>query len=223
MIKLEELKQTLPRTLNKYVSEEFVDNLNNMIDDPQIMDTFRENLLGHISILQSSRHSMEEYVNAVKFITYKLVGKKDIDAYAIVFPDRYNKLINKGLDRSEIGPYVSAYNKSKLVVKLLEQTLIPSHIINAPLHQKAINELVNIGLNGTNEMARVNALSKVAELTKMPEETKIKLDIGYENNNAIDELRQATQELARQQKLSIESGSSKVIDIAHSKVIKTEK
>jgi hypothetical protein len=221
-IEYDDFRKALPSKHRHWLSEELVDKINDMAEDPQLMETFRDNLFGCMDVLSNSRNNVTEYVNAVKYISLRLMGNKDLDAYSIVFPDRYKKLEEKGLSRSEMGSYVAAYNKSKIVVKLMEQTLIPSYIVNAPLHQKAINELVNIGLNGRSEMARVNALSKVAELTKMPEENRIKLDIGIDNGDAINELRKATQELAKQQKLAIESGANTTKEIAHSNIITVE-
>jgi hypothetical protein len=216
---IKEFKESLPNRLGRHITESMVKKIEDIEDNPIVADTYRENLLGHTNILNNSRYSIEDYVNAVKYITYKLVGNADIDAYKIVFPDRYNRLVAKGLDRSGIGPYVSAYNKSKLVVELLEQTMIPTHIVNAPLHQQSINELVNIGMNGRSEIARVQALKAVVEATKAPEESKIKIDVGIDAGDSIKDLREAAAMLAKQQRLAIENGGSKVLDIAESKIV----
>jgi hypothetical protein len=210
--------EVLPKNQRKLVTPKLVDKINEMGEDPHLLGSFEDNLLSYGHILANGKYKIEDYVNAVRFVSYKLLGKNDIDCYAVVFPERYKKLRNEGVSRSDMSPYVSAYTKNKLVVQILEQTLVPAHIIKAPLHFEAINELMQIGLTGRSEVARVQALSKVADLTKAPETTKIELDIGMKENDVIADLRTATQELAKQQKLAIESGVQSTKEIAHSKI-----
>jgi hypothetical protein len=219
MLTVDLVKASVPKNQKSSITSQLVDKLNSMNEDPKLLGSFEENILGYSEVLKSGKYKVEDYVNAVRFVSYKLIGKSDIDAYMAVFPHRYQKLVDTGVSRSEMGPYVSAYNSNKLVVQILEQTLVPAHIIKAPMHFQAINELMKIGLDGRSEMARVQALGKVADLTKAPETQKIELDIGVKQVDEIAELREVTQRLAQQSKLAIESGVQTTLDIAHSKVL----
>jgi hypothetical protein len=222
MITYDVLKDSVPKNQRKLVTPELVEKLNKWNDDPTLLGQFEENLLGYTGVLKTGRYKLENYFDAVRFVSYKLIGRSDIDAYMSVFPDRYQRLVDEGYTRSDMGPFVSAYATNKLVATITEQALVGAYIIKAPMHFEAINELMKIGLEGRSEIARVNALSKVADLTKAPETTKIELEIGTKENDAIAELREVTQKLARQQKLAIESGVQSTKEIAHSKILEAE-
>ena len=50
----------------------------------------------------------------------------------------------------------------------------------------------------------------------------MELDIGVKEDSSIAQLRQATLELARQQRLSMEAGQMNAQEIAHSQVVRKE-
>lgn len=221
MIEYNAFKDLVPKTQRGLITPEFVDKLNEWNADPKLVDSFKENLLSYTGVLKDGKYKLEDYVYAVKYVSYKLLGSSDIDAYAITFPDRYQRLTDEGLDRNGISPYAAAYKKNKLVNAIIEQTLVPTHVLNAPLFQSALNELAYIMINGKSEMARVNAATSILAATKQPEKTKIELDISVNNKDAISELRRATEELANAQLESIKSGAS-VKQIAESRILDAE-
>lgn len=221
MIEYNAFKDLVPKTQRGMITPEFVDKLNEWNTDPKLVDSFKENLLSYTGVLKDGKYKIEDYVYAVKYVSYKLLGSSDIDAYAITFPDRYQRLTDEGLDRNGISPYAAAYKKNKLVNAIMEQTLVPSHVLNAPLHQTALNELAQIMMYGKSEMARVNAATSILAATKQPEKTKIELDISVNNKDAISELRRATEELAAAQLESIKAGAS-VKTIAESRITDAE-
>lgn len=221
MIEYNVFKDLVPKTQRGLITPEFVDRLNEWNNDPKLVESFKENLLSYTGVLKDGKYKLEDYVYAVKYVSYKLLGSSDIDAYAITFPDRYQRLTDEGLDRNGISPYAAAYKKNKLVNAIIEQTLVPSHVLNAPLHQEALNELAYIMVNGKSEMARVNAATAIIAATKQPEKTKIELDISVNNKDAINELRRATEELAMAQMNSIKAGVG-VKEIAESRIVEAE-
>lgn len=221
MIEYNAFKDLVPKTQRGLITPEFVDKLNEWNADPKLVDSFKENLLSYTGVLKDGKYKLEDYVYAVKYVSYKLLGSSDIDAYAITFPDRYQRLTDEGLDRNGISPYAAAYKKNKLVNAIIEQTLVPTHVLNAPLFQSALNELAYIMINGKSEMARVNAATSILAATKQPEKTKIELDISVNNKDAISELRRATEELAAAQLESIKAGAS-VKTIAESRITDAE-
>jgi hypothetical protein len=221
MIELQALKDLLPKTQRGLVTEELVDKLNQWNEDPKLVESFKENLLGFTNVLKDGKYKLDDYFNAVRFVSYKLLGYTDIDAYTVVFPERYERLRNDGLERTEIGAYCTAYKKNKLVVAIMEQTLVPTHVLNAPLYQEALNELASIMTTSRSDMARVNAATAILAHTKAPEITKIELDIGVKETSAIEDLRKATEELVLAQRKSIEAGVA-VKQIAESTIIEAE-
>ena len=220
-IKLETLKDLAPKGQRGMITPELVAKLNDWNKDPKLMESYSDNVLTYISVLKEGRFKITDYMNAVRFVSYKLMGYSDIDAYAIAFPERYERLRGEGLTRDEISPYTSAYKKNVLVAKIFEQTVIPVNVLNNHMAQDALNELMRVGLHGRSEIARVAALSKVLDKTDAPETKKFQLDLGVETSDAIAELHKATRELAEEQLASIKAGNS-VKAIAESTVIEAE-
>lgn len=220
-ISVEALKAVTPKSQRTMITEDLVGKLNEWDKDPKLMESFKTNVLSYISVLKEGKFKVTDYMNAVRFVSYKLMGYTDVDAYVITFPERYQRLIDEGVPRSEVSPYVSAYKNNALVAKIFEQTIVPTHVLNAPMQQEALNELMRLGLNARSEMARVNALSKVLDATKAPETAKIELDLKMDNKDAIAELRKATEDLAVEQLRSIQAGKA-VKEIAESTIIEAE-
>lgn len=221
-ITLDVLKGVTPRKQKSMITQDVVDKINKWNEDPRLLEGYSENVLSYIKVLQDGRFKITDYLNAVRYVSYKMLGFNDIDAYAATFPDRYQKLIDEGLERTEIGAYTNAYKNNKLVAKIFEQTVIPLHVTNNHMGQEALNELMKIGLNGRSEMARVAALSKVLDKTDVPEVKKLQLDIGVEANDAIEELRRAQAKLAEAEYKAITSGSRTVKEVAESIIVEAE-
>jgi len=215
----EMLKRCMPAKVHGNLSDEFVLTLNNNITDPNFREIYRENLLGFTAILQEGRYKLQSYVDAVKFVSYKLLGSTDVKAYAQTFPDRYQRLLDAGSDSKTISSYVSAYkNKNQIVSKVFEQSMMPTHIINADLFQKAINSQADLMINARSEKVRSDAANSLLTHLKPPETKKVEVDIGVNQDSGISELRKATQELVRIEKQRIIDKTLTPQEVAQSKL-----
>jgi hypothetical protein len=148
-----------------------------------------------------------------------MMGKTNIDAYSLTFPDRIKRFTKIKKTAKEISSIVAIYNRSKLVNLIYEQTLIPSWILNQDLYQKALNTQAELMITAKSEKVRSDAANSLLTHLKRPETTKVELDVTHKEDSSISELRQATLELARQQRLMIEAGQSNADEIARSNII----
>jgi len=225
-VTLDSLKAVTPKSQRSMITTELVDKLNQWGEDPKLLESYGENVLSYISVLRDGKFKIDDYMNAVRFVSYKLMGYTDIDAYTITFPDRYQRLIDDGVPREDMSPYVAAYKKNMLVVKIFEQTVIPVRVTNNHMAQEALNELMRIGLNGRSEMARVAALSKVIDKTDATEDSKLQIDIGVNNASIIDDYELAMKKMAEKQlELMAQGGDLKAItnaSIKRDEVIEVE-
>ena len=193
------------------------------------IEYIHENMISMLDVIRDGDYKYESYVNAVKYVSYKLMGKSNIEAYQLTFPERYNRLIeryrNEGLDddaiSKNISGFVAAYNRGKLVNKLLGQTLIPDYIINAPLRQQAILELAKLMTGARSEMVRFNAANSLVTNLRMPETAKVQVDINNKSD-AIDALTETIRSLAAKQREHIEVGSMSPTDVAEMKIIEAK-
>lgn len=215
----EEFRQALPGQIKNRISPQVMNSVNQVLKDPIFREHFKENLLSYTSVLQSGKYKLASYVDAVKYVSFKLMGLSNQDAYAKTFPNRMNTLIAEGASDKAISAYVAAYNKTKLVNAIWEQTLIPTWVLNAATRQKAINVQSELMLTAKSEKVRCDAAATLIRELAPPETAKLEVDIGIKENSSIEELRQAALELATQQRKLIEGRQLSAEDVAHSKIV----
>jgi hypothetical protein len=218
---LVQLQASMPKKFRHNVTEDMVKFINATEGD-EFRDVYKENLLGFSDVMQLGRYGMTEYLNAVKFVSYKLLGDSNTIAYAKVFPDRYQRLVDKNTPMKTISSFSTTYNKGALVHKILERTLVPVHILNMDIHQEAINIQAELMRDAKSETVRQKAAECLIMQLKAPETAKIEVDVNY-NNDSIDELRATTRALAQQQLKLIQSGAVTAEDMAHSDIIARKK
>ena len=217
---VDQFQRALPAQIKGTVNQQLVDDINKLFNDPVLMHNFRDNLLGFSGVMRDGKFKMQDYINAVKYVSYKLLGSSNIDAYVKTFPDRYQMYIANKTSDKDIASYVSSYNKNKLVNLIYEQALVPTHILNADLLQKAINTQAQIMCDpDVSPKVRSDAANSLMTHLKAPETKKIELDIGLKQDNTIDDLRRATQELREAQKNAMMLGNASAKDIAHSGIL----
>lgn len=219
---VDQFKQALPDKVKKSINQELIDQINKTLSEPELFEQYRDNLLSYAKVMQDGRFKVSEYVNAVKYVSHKLMGCTNIDAYSKTFPDKIQRFAVQNVAPKDIASYVTAYNKSKLVNLIFEQTLIPSYVLNQDLYQKALNVQAELMVTANSEKVRTDAANSLLTHLKPPEVKKVELDIGVKEDSSINQLRQATLELARQQRLALEAGQVLAKDVAHSRVVPAE-
>lgn len=215
---LDQFKQALPDKVKKSVSQELIDQVNSTLSDPDMFEAYRDNLLSYTKVMADGRFKVSEYINAVRYVSHKLMGCTNIDAYTKTFPDKYTRFVAQGVQAKDIASYVTAYNKSKLVNLIFEQTLIPSYVLNQDLYQKALNVQAELMVSAKSEKVRADAANSLLTHLKMPEKQKVELEVSVKEDSSIAQLRTATLELARQQRLSMEAGQMNAQQVAHSRL-----
>ena len=207
---LDQFKQALPDKFKKTVNQELVDQINHTLSDPLMFETYRDNLLSYAQVMQDGRFKIVDYVQAVKYCSHKIMGATNIEAFVKTFPKRYQRFLDNGVSQKDIASYITSYNKNKLVNLILEQSLIPSWVLNQDLYQKAINVQADLMMNANSEKVRSDAANSLLNHLKPPEVQKVELDIGLKPNSMLEELKNSLFDLAAQQKKVVEAG---VVDI----------
>lgn len=218
MIPLEAVKKQLPKWHRSMITQEFLDKIEDSVRDKEIAESFKEGFISYIKVLSTGKYKLEDYISAVKYISYKLLGYSNVDAYASVFPERFQRLKDEGQER--ISSYVSAYNSNKLVCLIYEQTMVPTYVLNAPLHQEALNELAKMIKDpSVRGMTKVKACEAILQYTKAPEVVKGEITIGIDQQDTISELREITEKLAETHKALLMRNIKSLQEVAESKII----
>lgn len=215
----EQFIRVLPPQIKTRVTDELVDSINGLMSDQRLRENFRENLLSFTSVMANGKYKIGDYVNAVRYVSHKLLSATNIEAYTKTFPDRYQRLLDEKAEDKTIASYSTAYNKTQLVQKIMAQTLTPVHILNADLYQKALNRQAFLMTSAASEKVQSDAANSLLTHLKPPETQKIELDVNVKEDKSINELREATLALAKRQRQMIEAGAMTPKQVAHSEVI----
>lgn len=216
---IDQFKAALPDKVKKSINQELIDQINSTLSEPEMYETYRENLMSYTKVMQEGKFKISEYINAVKYVSHKLMGCTNLDAYSKTFPDKILRFTAQQVASKDIASYVTAYNKSKLVNLIYEQTLIPSYVLNQDLYQKALNVQADLMIHAKSEKVKSDAANSLLTHLKPPEVKKVELDIGIKEDSSIAALRATTLELARQQRLVMEAGAMNAQEVAHSRII----
>lgn len=218
MLTLDEFKLALPDKVRKSVNQELIDHVNTLISDPEMMEHYRNNLVSYTSVMKDGKFKIEQYLDAVRYVSFKLMGMTNIEAYSRAFPQKIANFQNQGVAAKDIASYVTAYNKGKLVNLIYSQTLVPVHVLNMDMYQKALNAQFELGMSADSEKVRSDALNSVLTQLKPPETKKVELDIGVKEDGSLNALRQTMMELAAQQRAMMEAKVITAQDAAHQKL-----
>ena len=221
MLTVDEVSKAVPARLKNNVTQDLVDSINQITTDPVHAENIRENFISYTNVLSDGKYRITDYLNAVTYASFRMMGYGVQDSYFRTFPDRHAKLIARGATDKDISSYSSAFNKNKLVNQIMEQSMIPIHILNQDAVQKAINAQLRVMATSQSDIAVVQAAnSLLTHLAKPKEAAQFQLNINAEATGMSD-LTSAITSLAKQQKQLIEAGAN-AKDIASSSIIEGE-
>lgn len=220
---VEQFQAALPDKVKKSVNKELIDQINKTLSEPELYEAYRENLLSYTRVMVDGKFKVSNYIEAVKYVSHKLMGCTNIDAYSRTFPDKMARFAAQGVSSKDIASYVTAYNKSKLVNLIMEQTLVPMWVLNQDLYQRALNVQAELMVSANSEKVRSDAANSLLTHLKQPETQKVELNVGMKEDNSISALREATLALVAQQKQALLAGAMTAQDVAHTKVIEGER
>lgn len=208
IITVDDLKEAMPPSLRTFATEELTDKLNNISQDPLYVKSIRDNFITYTHILQEGRYKMEDYLSAITYVSFKLMGMSNKEAYYKTFPDRYTSLIAQGRTEKEISCYVAAFHKGKLVNKIMEQCIIPSWVLHNEYYNEAIRTNVELMRAAKSEKVRAMAADSLLKHLAKPEAIQGPLvNIDMRQGSGLDELKQAITSLAQKQRELIIEGT----------------
>jgi len=222
-LSLDQLKAVMPTRQKQNITQSLVDELNHLMAEPEYREQFRDNLLSYADVLQDPNTTLNGYIRAVKYVSYKLMGFTNQEAWIKTFPERYQRLCDEGKPDAYLRSLVCAYNKGQVVNRILEQTLVPTWVLNADLFQKALNTQAVLMTSAKSEKVRAEAANSLLSHLKRPEAAKLQLDVTMQQDESVAKLTKAMSELAAKQREAIESGLMTAQEVAEAMIIEGEK
>ena len=200
MLTLQEVQDSLPAGQKGHITQPMVDQLNALSKDPEEARYIRENFVSFSQVLSEGRFKLGDYVRGVMYVSHKVMGKSNLEAYKATFPERYQQLVADGRQAKDIASYVAAYNKGKLVNLIYERAMIPTWVLNQDMFQSALNVNYEI-MNDENESGkvRVEAANSILTHLKKPEANKAELKVEIGMNDGMKALETRLAEMAEAQ------------------------
>ena len=199
--------RALPGNLKSAATDQLADMINQISTDPIIAEQIRDNFLSYTSVLKDGKYKVEDYLNAVAYCSYKLMGDSNQDAYFKTFPQRYANLVAAGRTPKEISAYVAAYAKGQLVNKIMEQTLVPSWVLNQHMYQAALNTQFKLMTDeDVSPKVRSDAADSLLTHLAKPKEAGPLINIDMGETSGMNELKDALARMAQQQQTLINAG-----------------
>lgn len=199
MLTTTDIADALPKHLKTAATQDLADRVNTISTDTEVAQNIRENFISYTGVLTEGKFRTEDYLNAVSYVSYKLMGHTNQESYRRAFPQRYQTLIAKGMTEKDISAYVAAYHKGKLVNLIMEQTLVPVWVLNQDYYQKAINVQAKLMLEANSEKVRCEAANSLLTHLKKPETKQIELSVSQAEPEGMRELNAMLTSMAQQQ------------------------
>ena len=207
MLTLKDIEQSLPANLKSSATQQLTDLVNNIVTDQEVAESVRNNFISYTRVLREGKFKMEDYLSAIMYASYKMMGLNNQEAYAKTFPQRYTNLVAKGVASKDIAAYVAMYHRGKLVNLIMGQVLVPTWILNADMHQKALNTQFEI-MNDpdVSPKVRVEAANSLLTHLAKPKETGPVINLDLRESSGMNELKKALVDMAAQQRDLISQG-----------------
>jgi len=220
----ERLKELLPRRTSIIITDEIMRIINSMEDDTGLpQNLLEEDVMSYMSLIGTVKGvGVKDLINAVKFCNLKR-NLSNIDAWSIVFPSKYRELKEAG---KQIDNHVSMYNRSKLVIAIDKEMIMPVSLQYAGHFHAAVQKQFEL-MNGKTNVKDSNgkllkvtpmvqhlAAKELANLTRPPEETKIDLKISPSDAavSTLQEMNDQIKKIVAHQKNELEKGAD-IIDV----------
>lgn len=215
MLTLQEVQNSLPAGQKGHITQAMVDQLNNLSSDPEEARHIRESFISYSQVLKEGRFKIGDYVRAVMYVSHKVMGKSNLDAYKATFPERYQQMVADGRQSKDIASYVAAYNKGKLVNLVYERAMIPTWVLNQDMFQDALNvQQMIMNDPDVSPMHRVAAANSILTHLKRPEVNKAELKVDIGLNDGMKALERRLTEMSEQQLKIIDGEVMSVQDVA---------
>ena len=179
-VTLELLKEQVGSKKSHLITQDTVDEINKLIDDPDYGESFLDQYVSYFNILdESKKWSTPKYMHAMKFFCLVEANNKLVDAYVKVFPERLQARLDRGENKKDMGGEASRYNSSELVNEIRKVSGIPVQLIHRHLLHQSIMVTAGI-MNDTSisPMVRQKAAETLIKELKPADDTNVNIKVG---------------------------------------------
>lgn len=220
------VKAVLPPAQRNNMTAGTLAEIHKLAEDPTYGESFLELYMDHLNVLSGSGfRTHENYIKALRFFVLIEGGDKLVDAYIKTFPERYAKRgantdpaseqAHKDLMRSE----ASRFNRTKMVEEIRKAATTPVQLVHRHVLHEAILVQAELMRGAKSEMVRQQAAACLIKELKPSEENVLSVKVDDGSKSAIEELRRATENLAKAQRERVIEGHLDLKDVAEAVLV----
>jgi len=180
-ITVKELKDLLPKKYKNKGSERLVKDINELIVHGDYGDEFAEMFVTSITVLSGrATYTIDQYIDACKFLCLLAMEISVTDSYIRVFPDRWfnKKKLHPECTEHDMRGEAARFGHNTLVNMIREQKQLKFHLVNQDVAQRMVAQLEWLAFNARSDVAKVSAATAVLKETRPPETQKVELEVG---------------------------------------------
>lgn len=205
-VTIDDVRNSVPKNLRASITPDIVKKLNEAATDDLIRQNIQENFYTYANLLSEGKFKIEDYVNAITYVTYRIMDYGVSESWAMTFPQRHQRLVAQGKSAKDISAHASSYNKGKLVNLIMEQSLIPFWILNQGNRQKALNKQLQLMATASSEMVQMQAADSILRHTEKPKDMAPLVNIDMTESKGMQEMFELMNDLAQKQREAIKAG-----------------
>lgn len=229
-LELSTVKALLPAAQRNNMTAETLAEINKLAEDPDYGQDFLESYMHCLNLAaKNATRSHDNYLRAMKFFTLVEGGHKLVDAYIKTFPERYSNKSGANTDpataqevKDAMRSEASRFNRTKLVNEIRTALTTPVQLIHRHVLHEAIIEQATLMRTAKSEMVRQQAAACLIKELKPSEENVLSIQVEDGARSAIEELRKASEALARTQREKIIDGTIDLKDVAEAVIVQKE-
>ena len=188
-VELVTLQEQLGVKKGRFITQEIVDELNRLTDDPEYGQEFLDSYISYFNITEKNKHwCTTRYMNAMKFFCLVEGEHSAVDAYVKVFPERLEARLKRGQNKHNMTGEASRYNASALVNEIRKVATIPVQLIHRNLlHEAILKQASLMNDSRVSPAVQQKAAETLIRELKPSEDQNVNLKIGMSEDMKIQQ------------------------------------
>ena len=181
-------------------------------------EVFMERLISFSETCKGLRNvGPRQYIKAVQYCSYVVIGDTQIGAYSKTFPDR---VATKS--RTSLSVSASTYHHTELVQRILSLAVVPVDLIFHHERYAAIEKLSSLMMTSKSERIQMESADKLLTHLKPKESSKVELSVSVKGSDRLEQLETALATQAAQHMILLQGQAATLRDVAEKNYVDAE-
>jgi len=193
-------------------------NSNELFEEEEAITLFVDKFFTGMTTIELSDVTTPEYAYACKYVSYKMLGMTPKMAFELTYPSKASLAATRHQgDAYDVYMHRRGlmFEKSVLVVKVMDFSSIPIYVANAPLVQQSIDKLQKLMNGAMSEKIQMESAIALLKELKKPESLLVKHEhkVEVDTDSILDKFKKANQLIAATTGKALSDGDTSITDV----------